>query len=101
MTTSSEQTATNLKPLAGRTVVITRASSQANDFAAELERYGATVVLCPTIEIRELETYERLDEAIDHLVGKPPIVGEIGHQRVFEEVDDPCLRPMRAKACWR
>jgi uroporphyrinogen III methyltransferase/synthase len=27
------------------------------------------VILCPTIEIRELESYERLDEAIEHLYG--------------------------------
>jgi uroporphyrinogen III methyltransferase/synthase len=60
---------TNAQPLAGRTVVITRAQSQADDFIAELERYGADVVLCPTIEIRELESYERLDEAIEHLYG--------------------------------
>jgi len=60
---------TTNQPLAGRTVVITRAANQANDFAAELEYYGAKVVLCPTIEIRELESYERLDEAIDHLYG--------------------------------
>jgi uroporphyrinogen III methyltransferase/synthase len=56
-------------PLAGRTVVITRAQSQADEFVIELERYGAEVVLCPTIEIRELESYERLDEAIEHLYG--------------------------------
>jgi uroporphyrinogen III methyltransferase/synthase len=60
---------TTKQPLAGRTVVITRAQTQANDFAAELENYGAQVALCPTIEIRELESYERLDEAIDHLYG--------------------------------
>ena len=65
----SEPLTTNPTPLSGRTVVITRAANQANDFAAELERYGATVVVCPTIEIRELESYERLDEAIDHLYG--------------------------------
>jgi uroporphyrinogen III methyltransferase / synthase len=57
------------EPLAGRTVVITRAQSQADEFVSELERYGADVVVCPTIEIRELESYERLDEAIDHLYG--------------------------------
>jgi uroporphyrinogen III methyltransferase/synthase len=57
------------QPLAGRTVVITRAQSQADDFVAELERYGAKVVLCPTIEIRELENYERLDEAVEHIYG--------------------------------
>jgi uroporphyrinogen III methyltransferase/synthase len=57
------------EPLAGRTIVITRAQSQADEFVSELERYGADVVVCPTIEIRELESYERLDEAIDHLYG--------------------------------
>jgi uroporphyrinogen III methyltransferase/synthase len=57
------------KSLAGRTVVITRAASQANDFLTELETYGANVIVCPTIEIAEPESYERLDEAIDHLYG--------------------------------
>lgn len=57
------------QPLAGRTVVITRAEAQANEFITQLEQYGATVIVCPTIEIRELESYERLDEAIAHLYG--------------------------------
>ena len=57
------------KPLAGRTVVVTRAASQAGEFVAELETYGANVIVCPTIEIAEPESYERLDEAIDHLYG--------------------------------
>ena len=59
----------NTQPLAGRTVVITRALAQADDFVAELQKYGAEVVLCPTIEINGLDSYERLDEAIDHLYG--------------------------------
>jgi uroporphyrinogen III methyltransferase / synthase len=49
--------------------VITRALAQADDFAAELKKYGAQVVLCPTIQISALDSYERLDEAIDHLYG--------------------------------
>ena len=57
------------KPLTGRTVVVTRAASQAGDFITELETYGANVIVCPTIEIAEPESYERLDEAIDHLYG--------------------------------
>ncbi len=65
----TESTPVHAQPLAGRTVVITRAQDQANEFVSELERYGASVVLCPTIEIRELESYERLDETIDHLYG--------------------------------
>ena len=69
MTVSIPTVLPDAQPLAGRTVVITRAQSQADEFVAELERYGANVVLCPTIEIRELESYERLDEAIEHLYG--------------------------------
>jgi uroporphyrinogen III methyltransferase/synthase len=57
------------QPLAGRTVVITRALAQADDFATELKQYGAEVIICPTIEIGPLDNYERLDEAIDHLYG--------------------------------
>lgn len=49
--------------------MITRALAQADDFAAELQKYGAEVILCPTIEIGALDSYERLDEAIDHLYG--------------------------------
>lgn len=56
-------------PLAGRTVVVTRAASQAGEFVSELEHYGAKVIICPTIEIAEPESYERLDEAIDHIYG--------------------------------
>ncbi len=56
-------------PLAGRTVLITRAQAQSAEFGNELERYGARVVLCPTIEIVEPESYESLDEAISNLYG--------------------------------
>lgn len=59
----------NNLPLTGRTIVITRALAQADEFAQELERYGAQVISCPTIEIQELDDYQRLDEAINHLYG--------------------------------
>jgi uroporphyrinogen III methyltransferase / synthase len=55
--------------LEGRTVVVTRAASQAGELSTLLENYGAKVLICPTIEIRELENYDRLDEALDHLYG--------------------------------
>lgn len=57
------------KPLEGRTVVITRAASQAAELSTLLEDYGARVFVCPTIEIREPDSYERFDEALDHLYG--------------------------------
>jgi len=57
------------QPLDGRTIVITRARAQAAEFASELERYGARVFECPTIEITEPESYALLDEALDNLFG--------------------------------
>jgi uroporphyrinogen III methyltransferase / synthase len=65
----AQQTSTTNQPLAGRTIVITRAADQADEFVAELEGYGAEVIVCPTIEIRPLDSYERLDEALEHLYG--------------------------------
>ena len=57
------------KPLEGRTVVVTRAASQASELTDALESYGGNVLVCPTIEIREPDSYDRLDEALDHLYG--------------------------------
>jgi uroporphyrinogen III methyltransferase/synthase len=58
-----------VKSLEGRTIIVTRAASQAAELTTMLEGYGATVIVCPTIEIREPDNYERLDEALDHLYG--------------------------------
>jgi uroporphyrinogen III methyltransferase / synthase len=58
-----------MKPLEGRTVIVTRAASQAEELTKVLEGFGANVIACPTIEIRELDNYERLDEALEHLYG--------------------------------
>ncbi|HYE66124.1 MAG TPA: uroporphyrinogen-III synthase [Pyrinomonadaceae bacterium] len=60
---------TTEQPLAGRTIIITRARTQAAEFAAELERLGARVIHCPTIEITEPESYGPLDDAIENLYG--------------------------------
>ena len=57
------------RPLEGRTVVITRALTQASEFVSELEKYGAKVLVCPTIEITDPQSYARLDEALDDLYG--------------------------------
>ena len=57
------------RPLEGRTVIVTRAAAQADELTTLLENYGAHVIACPTIEIRELDNYKRLDEALDHLYG--------------------------------
>ncbi|HVF50604.1 MAG TPA: uroporphyrinogen-III synthase [Pyrinomonadaceae bacterium] len=75
LTTANETTGVEASPrvkeqtLAGRTVLITRARAQADEFAAALEAYGARVVVCPTIEIVAPESYAALDDALDNLFG--------------------------------
>jgi uroporphyrinogen III methyltransferase/synthase len=69
MSSSIESQQALRQPLVGRTIVITRALAQSAEFAAQLERYGARVVACPTIEITAPESYAPLDEAIENLYG--------------------------------
>ncbi len=66
----SRKSAINLaKPLENRTIVVTRARAQATEFIESLEHDGARVILCPTIQIIEPESYAQLDEAIENLYG--------------------------------
>jgi uroporphyrinogen III methyltransferase/synthase len=54
-------------PLAGLSVVVTRARDQARDLVAKLEALGAEVIEFPTIEIRPAEDYRQLDAALADL----------------------------------
>src|SRR2546422_101318 len=55
------------KPLFGRRIVVTRPRAQASGFVELLEKQGAEVILFPTIETVPLESYERLDIALNDL----------------------------------
>jgi uroporphyrinogen III methyltransferase/synthase len=55
------------KPLSGRRIVVTRPRTQASRFVYLLEQYGAEVIQFPTIETIPVESYERLDTALDEL----------------------------------
>ncbi len=55
------------KPLAGKTILITRAREQSGDFATLLQRRGAEVIEFPTIEIVPPRSWEKLDQAIARL----------------------------------
>ena len=81
------------KTLTGRTIVITRALAQSQEFAAELEGYGARVVACPVIEITEPESYAPLDEAIENLYGYDWII--------FTSVNGVVYFLKRLEACGR
>ena len=54
-------------PLAGKTVMITRARAQSAEITARLEASGATVIHCATIEIVPPSSWTALDEAIQNL----------------------------------
>lgn len=54
-------------PLAGVSVVVTRAREQAGELSAKLEALGAEVIEFPTIEIRPADDYRALDAALANL----------------------------------
>jgi uroporphyrinogen III methyltransferase / synthase len=55
------------RPLCRRSVLVTRGADQAGEFTSKLERLGARVYACPTIEITPPASYRELDQAIDAL----------------------------------
>jgi uroporphyrinogen-III synthase len=55
------------KPLEGRTILITRAKTQAKEFGKKLELAGGTIVYLPTIEITPPDSWVECDTAIRHL----------------------------------
>lgn len=54
-------------PLQGKTVLVTRAASQAGEFCDRLQAQGAHVIEMPTLEIVPPSSWEHLDEAIAQL----------------------------------
>jgi len=55
------------RPLFGRSVLVTRGADQAGEFTSKLERLGARVYGCPTIEITTPKSYADLDDSIRNL----------------------------------
>ena len=52
-----------MKPLAGKRIIVTRSRKQASTLVSALEELGATVIECPTIEIRDPDDPEPLRRA--------------------------------------
>ncbi|MBW4665130.1 MAG: uroporphyrinogen-III C-methyltransferase [Chroococcus sp. CMT-3BRIN-NPC107] len=55
-------------PLAGKTILITRAAGQSSLFSNLLQQQGATVIEMPTLTIVPPSSWEALDQAIAHLL---------------------------------
>src|ERR1043166_7280283 len=56
-----------MKPLAGKSVLVTRPRAQAASLVADLEALGAQVHQMPVIEIEPPESMEPLDDALQNL----------------------------------
>jgi len=54
-------------PLAGKTILVTRAATQAGQFSQMLMNKGAQVIDLPALEIREPASWEPMDQAIARL----------------------------------
>ncbi|MBD1880591.1 uroporphyrinogen-III C-methyltransferase [Coleofasciculus sp. FACHB-T130] len=65
--TSSLTTQNSSQPLAGKTILVTRAAGQSGEFCLRLQEEGATVIEMPTLEITPPSSWEELDRAIAHL----------------------------------
>lgn len=55
------------QPLAGRKVIVTRSPKQSSEMVRFLEKLGAEVIACPTIEIKPPSSWEQLDAALAKL----------------------------------
>lgn len=55
------------KPLQGKTIVVTRAVEQADEFLALLQQKGAHVINFPTIEIVPPDSWDACDQALQNL----------------------------------
>src|SRR5436305_2586587 len=55
-------------PLAGKLIVVTRAHRQADDLCSLLKQFGADVIEAPVIDIREPDSYDPLDTALQDIL---------------------------------
>lgn len=55
------------QPLAGRKVIVTRSPKQSGEMVRFLEKLGAEVIACPTIEIKAPASWEQMDSALAKL----------------------------------
>ncbi|HJQ25897.1 MAG TPA: uroporphyrinogen-III synthase [Blastocatellia bacterium] len=93
------------RPLAGKTLMLTRPPAQSAEMAANLERLGATVIHCPTIEVVAPASWERLDAAIaglenyDWLIFTSANGVEFFFRRLIEKRQDGLSVVSRLQTC--
>ena len=74
---SSKTQETNLLPLLGKTILVTRAAGQSSTFSALLQQQGAQVIEMPTLEIRPPSSWFDLDRAICSLKQPPSAIASL------------------------
>ena len=55
-------------PLAGKSIVVTRAQKQADGLSSLLKQFGADVIEAPVIDIREPDSYDPLDTSLQDIL---------------------------------
>ena len=91
------------KPLSGCTVMVTRASHQADGLVDLLAPLGAEVILQPAIEILETSSWGRFDAAIKRFDGfsRVVLVSANAARFFFSRVNDPASSKVTAAALAR
>ncbi len=64
----------NIKPLTGKTILVTRPKEQSGEFVSALEAKGATVLAFPSIRITDPHDWKSCDDAIANLSGMDAVV---------------------------
>jgi len=86
-------------PLAGRSIVVTRSAEQAPGLIDPLEALGAEVIVMPVIAVVEPESWQPVDDAIEHIGEYDWIVlTSVNGVERFE--DRMRLRGMRLSELW-
>ena len=83
-------TLTEVLPLSGRVIVVTRPRRQSRPLSEALRRLGATVVEAPAIQIEPPSDFKPLDEAIDAIARYDWVVftSVNGVEAFFERLDE-------------
>lgn len=77
------------RSLFGKKLMVTRAASQAGEFAAMLTERGAAVIECPTIRLVEPEQWDPMDTALRNIAGYDWVILTSGNavRALFRRLD--------------
>ncbi len=90
---------TQTSPLRGKTILVTRAVHQAEEFSTALRSLGADVLEFPTIRICDPDSWDDLDRCIKKIAGYHGIIFTSVNavEKFFQRVDANTLFDLKEK----